>query len=366
MAIEIKFLANLVSFIRGTRDMSTHLDQVGESIADVVEEAEQAERAGEDIGDGVAKGARDADTSLDRLRRGFQQVQDESRRTSRDARQDFDRMADNTQEFKNEAVQNLSEVASSFKGDLSDMADGVQGLTGGLASALTPGIGIPVAILGAAAAVFGANWANATEESKERVAGMFQAFLDAGSEYLQADQWNQAITDLAADQDKWNQALKVSEGTGLSVQTILRAMAGDQSALASAIDSETSSHRDRLTTIQNSALSMEDQAAAVLLENQRHQESIGLLKQVQTDTDTAAAKAAAVSAAFGTANTQLDSQVRKIQDLASRLGGLSSKGVTIPIRADTTGLDGILARYQGRTIQMNVHGQITKIGQNVW
>lgn len=366
MAIEIKFLANLVSFIRGTRDMGDHLEDVADAISDVVEEADKAERAAGDIGDATAKGAREADTALDRLRGGFRQVGDQSRKTARDSKDDFRDMGDNVKEFRQEAVQNLSETASSFKGDIQDMADGVQGLTGGLAASLTPGIGIPVAILGAAAAAWLASWTAASEESTERVSTMFQDMLEAGNKFRTDEQISQAITDLADDTDKWNQALAIQRDTGLSIQTVLRAMVGDQDALAAGVAAEQAAHEAKLAALQNGSLAAEDQAAAILLENQRHQDTLGLLQRVQADTDTAAAKAAAVAAAFGTGNAALDLQISKVQTIAAQLRGLSDQPVTVKINADTTGVDGAFRNLQGRTVTVNVNGQITRIGNQVW
>lgn len=39
---------------------------------------------------------------------------------------------------------------------------------------------------------------------------------------------------------------------------------------------------------------------------------------------------------------------------------------TIKIDADTTGVEGALRGLQGRTISVNVQGQVTRIGNQVW
>jgi len=365
MAIEIKFLANLVSFLRGTRDMGDHLDQVGDSIADVVQEADRAERATGDIGDGIVKGAREADTALDRLRRGFDDVRDTSRRTSKGAGDDFDRMGQNTQEFKNEATQNFSEFASSFNGDVTQMADGVQGLTGGLASALTPGIGIPVAVLGAASAAFLQNWIDATEEQKERISGMFQHMLDTGSSAVQETFIREEMTRIADDADRWAQAQERAASSGVEVSTVLRAMAGDTDAIAVVREGERQKLEENLALIRSSADSEQIKADKIDAANLKYQVATEWLGTIISDTDTAASKAAQVAAGFESSNTSAqrvrDTVAGIIRDL-DQVG----KGTTIKIDADTTGIDGALRGLQGRTISVNVDGHITRIGNQVW
>lgn len=345
----------------------------------MIKPLENAVEALDDLGkskgpDQLEAGLKDAQTATGKLQKETKQTAETIEREYRDAyrksktasKDGTDKMSENVGEFKNEAISNLSEVASSFKGDLSDMADGVQGLTGGLAASLTPGIGIPVAILGAVAAAFFASWQQAAEDSEERVSSMYQAFLESGSKYLSDEQMSQAISDLADDTGKWQEALQLAQDTQLPIQTVLRALVGDQEALNEGIQAENDAHDRSLTAINENTLAMEDKAAAILVENKRHDDTIGKLKQIQADTDTAATKAAAVTAAFGTGNAALDQQIARVQTLAENIRGLSNIPVTMQIRADTTGLDGILARYQGRNITVNNDGQIVKIGQMVW
>lgn len=334
------------------------LDDLGKSKGpDQLEEGlKDAQKATEKLG------RETKDTAAD-IEREFRDAYRKSKQASKDG---TDSMSENVGEFKNEAVQNFSELASSFKGDMSDMADGVQGLTGGLASSLTPGIGIPVALLGAAAAAFFASWQQAAEDSEERVSSMYQQFLESGAKYLTDEQVNQAMADLADDAGKWGEALQIASDTQLPIQTVLRALVGDQEALTAGVDAENDAHARSIDAINEGALAMEDKAAAIVLENARHEQTIGKLKAIQQDTDTAAAKAAAVSAAFGTGNAVLDQQIAKVQTLAAQLRGISNTPITIPINADTTGIEGAFAGLRGRSVTVNVEGQITRIGNQVW
>ena len=106
------------------------------------------------------------------------------------------------------------------------MADGVQGLTGGLASALTPGIGIPVALLGAAAGAWFQSWQENNEKVKEEISEWVQAFVD-GSGKIQEARIMTGVQDYLADSDKMAEAQKLVTATGLSQQTVLRALNGD-------------------------------------------------------------------------------------------------------------------------------------------
>ncbi|MEF3405786.1 hypothetical protein [Agromyces sp. CCNWLW203] len=335
--------------------------------------ADAVDKLGKSRGpDQLEDGMRDAQKATERLKDETKETADAIDREYRDAYRKMKQSSDDgldgakrgLDDFKSEAGQSGREAAASFSGGFDDVGDFAQEtLANGLA-----GFGPIGAAAGIAAAVgLGALWASIEENSKkseERVSDMYQAFLEAGSKYLSDEQVNQAIADLADDTGKWGEALAINEATGLSIQTILRAMVGDQEALNAATDAENEAHKRNIAEIQNGTAAMEDKAAAVLLENQRHADTIGKLQQIATDTDTAASKAAAVAAAYGTGNARLDEQVAKIQNVASMMSGLGDK--TIRISADTTGVEGALARLQGRTISVNVNGQITRIGNQVW
>jgi hypothetical protein len=362
MAIEIKFLSNVVSFLRGTRDMSRALDDTQDTLE---QSAREARRLGDMLGDEVADGARDGRSAVDKLRDSMRDLDRSTGKVADTGRDGFKRMGDNVGEFKSEAKQNFAEVASSFDGSVDDMVGGVQGLTGGLGAALTPGIGIPVAVIGAIAATFLTQWQTSTEESAENVSNMYRDMLESGQGFLTENYIQQAIADLADDTGKWSLALERSKTAGVDVGTVLRAMVGDAEAIGVVREAERDNLAEQLELINGSADSEQIKADKVDAANLKYAESVGWLDAIIRDTDSAASKAALV----GTAWESAIAGAQRLRDkLAEVVRDMEKVGqpVTVKIDADTTGIDGALKGLQGRTISVNVNGQITRIGNQVW
>lgn len=302
-----------------------------------------SKRIGIDIGldaSGVAKGAKDAERALgkledavgdtgkggardlDKLEDELKDVQRQGEKTERSmkdigdsSKRTWDAASDNVKGFKDEAVQNFAEVASSFDGDLSQMADGVQGLTGGLASALTPGIGIPVAILGAAAAAFFASWQKAAEDSEARIQAMYDDFTETGQTFVSESFIADEIKRIQEDTGKWNDAQQRVKDTGLEIGTVLRAMAGDQQAIADVHDAYVQQRDTEIQKIRDAKLSIEDQATAVDGVNAKFGEQTEWISQIQRDTGTAAQKAAAYRDAIGGASDRMRSVVEQWRNI---------------------------------------------------
>lgn len=388
MAIEVKFLANLVSFLRGTRDMATHLDQVGDSLDDLVDAAAQAgDQAGAQLGDGLdtaARAARDLGQAGDRA---GDQVADGMRdgvRSTRDLTQAFDRLeaeaaraskgagdglrrgvGDGLDGIKEEASQSARETAASFRGEMTDLGQVVQdtlanGMVGLGPIGLAAGLGV--------AAAFGTGMANMeadTERAEQRVSDMYQAMLEAGNRYRTEEQLQSATKALADNADQWALALERQAASGVEIGTVLRAMVGDADAVAIVRQGLVRSAEAEVEAIKAGADSEQIKADRIDAVNTKLAASTEWLDQIIGDTDTAAAKAAAVASSWESVNTRAqalrDTVAEVVRDL-DRVG----KGVDIPIRADTTGLEGALAGMQGRTITVNVNGQITRIGNQVW
>lgn len=287
--------------------------------AGIIKPLEDAEKALDDLGrsrgpdqlTGELKDAQRAseqlDKQIDETARNIETEFRDAYRKAGKASDDFKRDASgNVSSFKDEATQNLSEVASSFNGDLSDMASGVQGLTGGLASALTPGIGIPVAILGAAAAVFLAEWQKAAEESEQRVEDMYTAMQEAGTTFLADKFINDQIVEIGANQDKYNEAVQRSKDLGVDVQDVLRAMAGDQGTVNALLDDANTKRDEGLQQIKDQGLAGDYAEQAVLKVNKQYEDSVGWLSQITRDQGTAADKAWQVNQAIRASNDEMD------------------------------------------------------------
>ena len=347
-------LQPLESVERALEDVGREGEQAGDDLTDTFKDAQREtkkfEKANEDLADTIAREAR-------RSSKAVRDIGDDG----------FSSATNNVQEFKNEATQNFSEVASSFDGSIESMADGVQGLTGGLASALTPGIGIPVAILGAAAGAFLASWSASAEETEARIGDMYDDMLESGSAFLSESFVRDAVAELARDTEKFNEALDESERLGVSVQTVLRATVGDQEAINAVVDATNQKRDDELGKLganKDGVAAIADQQDAV---NLKADETIAKYQGISAETQTAADRAAAVAAAFGTGNAVLDEGIRKAQDLRAEIDKLGTgKQIRLDVIPNMDAFERAIGLQQGRTINVNVNGQITKIGNQVW
>lgn len=190
MAIEIKFLSNIVSFLRGTKDMSSSLDDVADSLDDV---ARDAAKAGSKAGDEISDGAKEGERSVDRLERSFKDMADTARRESktagdsmgRDMKTGSGQAGEAVKEFGDEAKQNIAETFSSFRGEAEDFAQIAQDTFGGVISNLGP-VGVAAGVAGALGiGMIMSEFEKAKEkeqEFRERVAELTQVLIDTGGE----------------------------------------------------------------------------------------------------------------------------------------------------------------------------------------
>ena len=248
MAIEIKFLSNIVGFLKGTNNMGDALDDVADTLDDV---AKDAQKAGDRTGDALKHGTRDAEEGVDRLERSFKDMADEARRSSARAGDSMKHnMHEGTasasrdlEELKDEAIQNASETFSSFDGSVDSLVDGIQGTLGGVISNIGP-LG---AAAGAAAAIgiglLTAELQKSAEranEVRQETSDLAKEILDAGGNIDQVDivskvrDWSLEIADNKEWWEFWQkgavtnlqQVEDVAKKTGYNVSEVFDAMSG--------------------------------------------------------------------------------------------------------------------------------------------
>lgn len=129
----------------GARD----LDKLEEKLKDVQRESERVEKATEKIGDGGKRG--------------------------------FGQASEATSEFKNEATQNFSEIASSFDGSMESIGELAQGTLGGLASSGLPGIGVAAGIAALGIGGITSRITELQERAKETTEGIVADFIEMGT-----------------------------------------------------------------------------------------------------------------------------------------------------------------------------------------
>lgn len=280
--ITIPFLSNVRDFLRGNKDVEAGLSDVADSLDDVAREATDAGRdatralddmadAGRDAGRELDEASRDVERSLqdvaqqagktgseiegelegasraagdeaERMERSFKDAFDTVSKKAKDAGDDIDkntragtgRGAEAVGEFKQEAVSNFSEVASSFQGDMTSAVDGVQGLLGGLAGSSIPGVGVAAGIAGLALGAMFAGAQEEAEKTRERIDRLREAFTETESVVKGTDEvWRETIAEwgdpLTALGDNVVDVQQKIIGMGFSADeadTIIRGIAG--------------------------------------------------------------------------------------------------------------------------------------------
>ena len=208
-------------------------------LEDVEKALDGVERAGDDATAelvGGFKGAQRATKDLERENRDLADtIQREARKSSRAIR-DIDEdglqgFRDGVRNTKEEAIQNFSEVASSFDGSMTGAIDGVQGTLGGLAAALGGPVGLALGGLGLVAGTVASQWATSADQVAQDWQEMYDDMVESGANFLSQDLINQKIRDIAADQGKTNAAIEEGRVIGENWLTVIRAQAGDMDAL---------------------------------------------------------------------------------------------------------------------------------------
>lgn len=259
--INLSLVSDVRDFLKGTASVEDALDDVAGSLDDLAREGQrssdkieqefggsfsdvmrQSDELRRELEGDLERTAREGDTAAEKLERGFRESFDTVKRRGDDAFDDVAKSAkkssekavDAAEEFKDEATQNFSEVASSFSGDMDSAIDLVQGTLGGLAGSI-PGVGFALAGLGAAAGFFYNQWADNAEKTQQRIAEMYDDMRASGDDYL-SEAYIQAQADAIIKGDEGaiitrKELNETVEQTGLTAAVVARAMAGDAEAL---------------------------------------------------------------------------------------------------------------------------------------
>lgn len=132
--------ANTKAAQANVRDLSARLDETADALDDLARETSQA-------GDQAERNFRDMVRDAGKAEAQLKDTAKAAERIGDDGKRGLGIAGDATSEFKDEALSNLSEVASSFDGSMESIGELAQGTLGGMTAAL-PGLGL----VGAAAA----------------------------------------------------------------------------------------------------------------------------------------------------------------------------------------------------------------------
>lgn len=243
--ISVPLVANVAGFIRGTDDVEAALDDVSGSLDDLSRDGKDA---GDDLGRDLERGADDAAKSADAMERRFRTSLDGVTDASKNAGDDVGKnlregaedgtagASETVGEFKDEAVANFAETASSFSGDMGSAVDLVQGTLGGLAGSIPGGLGMALGGLAIAGGAFAAAWQKAAELTEARTSEMYEDMLASGKAYI-SDSYIQdqyyAIVQGAEDAILSMKDLeKITGQTGLTQEQVALAFAGNGEQMA--------------------------------------------------------------------------------------------------------------------------------------
>lgn len=194
MAIKIPIGANASEAVREAKRAGDAIDGIGDSLDDLARDSQrQARDAGNDLAKGIDQGTEKAEKSVQDLERTFKDSVRDMGRTdgkgglgsniAKDMKHGTAEAGESIGTFKDEAKANLSEVASSFTGDIQSVTDLVQGTLGGVVADLGP-IGLAAGALAAAGVgLIGQAITGAQEDAaafRERVSDLANEFIETG------------------------------------------------------------------------------------------------------------------------------------------------------------------------------------------
>lgn len=222
--LTLDIAANTRDFQKGTKDVEGALDKVADALDDV---------------------SRDGDKAGEKLERSFSDAQRDISRSSKKIGTDLskevkhgtDGAKEGLDDFKQEANQTARESAASFDGSASSIVDAFQET----AANAFGGFGPAGALAGIAAAagigLVGKAFADASvdaEKLKEKTKTTFDQMIESKSEFIGQDIILTNLHELISDTEELAKATKVASTLGVDQTTVLRALAGDASALTDA------------------------------------------------------------------------------------------------------------------------------------
>nr|WP_274637075.1 hypothetical protein [Microbacterium bovistercoris] len=223
----------------GPTDLARDLDKVDDKLDDLgrnrgpdkFEDAmRDAQKATDKLGDEVKDTARDIE----------QQFRDSYRSAERSSGDSFSKMREHGQEAGSELRQNFGETVSSFRGDMEDIPDLLQGTFGGLATSLGPvgaiGAGIIGALIGVGTQMV-QNWQGDTDKMKEAGAEWADAYIEAGGRVLTFEQQAAKVRGILTDAEQYKAAEEKAKQWGVDILVAAEALSGSATAIQEVKDS---------------------------------------------------------------------------------------------------------------------------------
>lgn len=257
--ISINILSNVRGAVKGVDDVADALDDAHDALRDLTKEGDTST---DRLTDDFRKVQRSTDKTADDIKGKIRDAYRAAARSSDDAADDIvrsqRRMGEQSAEVGQEIRQNLGEgIANAARGDFEGLADVIGDTLGGAVAGIG---GIGTAALGVAGALgIGAIVAafsladEARQKLQDRASDLASAYIDAGSNVLDAMTIASRASEFLSDPEKREETEKLSEVLGVSMSEAARALAGDMNALNAANEIVKGGEEERLELMRESA-----------------------------------------------------------------------------------------------------------------
>lgn len=220
MALRLDVLAN-------TRQFVSEMKKSGASVEDITTALDEMAKDGQRDGEKLEKSFRDIATQAKRADKQVEKVGDTGKAG-------FGKASSAAGEFKDEALQNFSEIASSFDGSMGSISELAQGTLGGVASAL-PGIGAAAGIAALGIGAITSELQAAQERAEETKQAIVADFLELG-DALDESAVAERVKGILGDKSLLAQAKLLADLLDITVGEAALAMAGDFDSAGTSIE----------------------------------------------------------------------------------------------------------------------------------
>lgn len=352
--IKVNFVSDAKQVVTDVDRMTDALEDGADALVKLGREGDKVgSKVGDDLKDGVRDGTRSAERDLDSMADDLRLLAREGKRTGDSVGDDIsdgmDRGRESAQSLKEEAIANISEVASSTSGDMSDLGDAIQGTLGGLAASIPGPVGLAAAgvaaILGGALASFNAN----AEAQKEATQEIFDSMVENGVAALNDLDLAGRLSEALKDDEAVRTAKDAADALGISFDTAIAAIAGYPDAI-----DEVNTATDKFKEKQD-ALYLD---TGEILTGAGSVEQLGIrIDNTASSLDDAADKYGTYAAAqrkysddgIADAKRQQDAETQRFENLANLDRAARDKApITIPVDVQVPDMDKVRRDLQAR------------------
>lgn len=322
--------------------------------------ADQAERAIEAVWEEMGEGqraAREVEKASDALKDVESRADDAASATKR--------VGDETEDTGGKFSE-LGDIARDvLEGDFGSAAESALGALGAIGAFAGAGGALAGLIGEGVGQIVGdwvGQWERAAEETRERMSTMYADLLQSGKDYLSDEFVQTRIAEIYDPEnvEDFNKAVELSNQLGVERSTIIQAMAGDEEAHASVLETA----RDRLRDLNSDQEAYIEahgrESAAIAAKIGETELGIASYDRYAGAQDTAAARAREARDAINEAGSAASDSSGKVDGLSDSIRKVPNANPSIFLKVDDSGLRDIESRVRaldGRSVAIRVEGQ---------